>query len=341
MLRTIRRIWPQLFPSASSATLTEANLPPQTGNVVIITGSTSGLGREMARILYQAGATVYVAARNKEKAEATIRQIEEQTAKKTKETTTSSAGAGTLKYLYLDLDDLRTVKPCAEAFLADEKRLDLLFNNAGLSNQPPSRRTVQGLERQLGVNCVGHYLFTKLLTPVLVSTVQDPNTPPNSVRVIFPASMLVDVLAPAEGFVPEELDNPHRDQNRNYAISKAACWMIAARLAKQLGPKGVVCISENPGNLVTSIWEETSRFIFWSNRIFMYQTIHGTHTMLWAGLSPDITVADGGRCAIPWGRWHPDPRPELLEAIKDEDEGGKGYSKILEEWCEKVTLDYQ
>lgn len=281
-----------------------------------------------------------MAARNKDKAEGAIRQIESAAAKKDKGGQ-QQARTGSLKYLPIDLNDLRTVKPFVEAFLAAETRLDLLYNNAGVANVPPSRRTAQGLETHLGVNCVGHYLLTQLLAPILVATAKDPNTPPNSVRVIWSSSMLVDALAPPEGVPPGELDKPHRDQDRNYAISKAGNWFLAARLAKQLGPEGVVSITQNPGNLVTPIWKETNRLVYYAVRPVLYKTVRGTQTLLWAGLSQDITVADGGRYVIPWGRWHPNPRKELLEAIKDEDEGGKGYARGFEEWCKKVSDEFR
>ncbi|KAL1963405.1 hypothetical protein VTN77DRAFT_8421 [Rasamsonia byssochlamydoides] len=170
-MHTLKRIWPQLFPPANSATITEANAPSQTGKVIIITGSTSGVGYELARILYRAGATVYMAARNQDKAEAAIRKIEE---------SAESTTPGTLKFLSLDLNDLRTVKPFVDAFLAAETRLDLLYNNAGVANVPPSKRTVQGLESHLGVNCVGPYLLTQLLAPRLVATAKDPARHPTA-----------------------------------------------------------------------------------------------------------------------------------------------------------------
>lgn len=327
-MATLKRIWPQLWPE-SPAPLTAANLPSQTGKVFVITGSTAGIGLELTKILYGAGATVYMAARSENKATAAINAI-----------TAETPSVGTIKYLHLDLADLTTIKPFTIAFLAAESRLDVLFNNAGVANVPASARTRQGLETHMGVNCVGHYLLAQLLSPQLILTAAKPGTEPNSVRVVWSSSMLVDVLAPAAGVPPAELDAPSTDQNRNYAVSKTGNWFLAARLARQLGPRGVVSITQNPGNLLTGIFDDTPRLIVWLSWPVLYKAVDGAYTALWAGLAREVTVRDGGRYVVPWGKWHPRPRDDLLEAIKEREEGGKGFARVFEEWCEKTTKEF-
>lgn len=67
----------------------------------------------------------------------------------------------------------------------------------------------------------------------------------------------------------------------------------------------------------------------------------GAYTTLWAGLAQEVTVQDGGRYVVRWGEWHPRPREDLLDAIKDKDEGGKGYARGLEKWCEETTKEFR
>lgn len=329
-MAALRRIWPQLRPSPA-ATLTASTIPSQTGRVIIVTGSTAGIGLELAKALYEAGATVYMAARSPSKAATAITAIN----------SAPSPHGGTIKFLQLDVADLSAIAPFVKAFLAVETRLDVLFNNAGVANVPATVRTPQGLEMHMGTNCVGPYLLTQLLAPILVATAARPDTAPNSVRVVWSSSMLVDVLAPPEGVPPAELDAPSADQNRNYAVSKAGNWFLAVRLAKQLGPKGVVSVTQNPGNLLTAIFDETPRIIVWLSLPVLFTAVDGANTALWAGLAPDVKVEDGGRYVVPWGKWHPNPRKDLLEAIKDEDEGGKGYAAQLESWCEEKTKEFR
>lgn len=115
-----------IFPP--SPTFTEKNLPSLAGKVYIVTGAASGVGYELAKMLYVAGGTVYVTARSKSRCEGAIEKISAETSgKKTQ---------GMLKPLILDLADLTTIKPAVDQFLRQEARLDVLVNNAGVMNTP-------------------------------------------------------------------------------------------------------------------------------------------------------------------------------------------------------------
>ena len=67
----------------------------------------------------------------------------------------------------------------------------------------------------------------------------------------------------------------------------------------------------------------------------------GAYTELWAGLSEDLGIGDGGKYVLPWGRLHPSPRPELLAALKTEEDGGTGVAALFFEYCEKKTADFR
>ena len=88
-----------------------------------MTGANTGIGKEVARILYSKNAAVWIAARNGEKGVNAITSIKE----------AHPSSGGRLESLQLDLSDLATIRASAEAFLAKEKRLDVLINNAGVS----------------------------------------------------------------------------------------------------------------------------------------------------------------------------------------------------------------
>ncbi|KAL5372037.1 hypothetical protein DPSP01_013810 [Paraphaeosphaeria sporulosa] len=330
---TLKRLWPQLRPSPR-APLTEANLPSQAGRVVLVTGATAGVGYELSRILYNAGARVYMAARSPAKADQAMARIRSAHP-------APKVPGGALVFLHLDYADLATVKPCALAFLSKEPRLHVLFNNAGMASAPPEARSSAGLELHMQVNCVGGFLLTKLLTPALEAAAKDDDAPPAAVRVVFSSSMLVDAKAPADGVPPDELDNPSLDGDRNYAISKAANWFLAVQFSQRLGPQGVVVLTQNPGNLRTAIFDEVPKAIVWASYPVLFKSIDGAHTSLWSGFSSDVTLADGGRYVVPWGKWHPNHRPEQLLAIKDKSEGGKGYAQHLFEWCDAKTKAFQ
>ena len=119
-------VFSAMFPPAPS--FTEKDLPSLTGKVFIITGAASGVGFEVAKMLYVAGGTVYVTARSASRCEGAIGKITAQVSGKKVE--------GILKPMVLDLADLSTVKPAVDEFLRQETRLDILVNNAGVMNTP-------------------------------------------------------------------------------------------------------------------------------------------------------------------------------------------------------------
>lgn len=73
----------------------------------------------------------------------------------------------------------------------------------------------------------------------------------------------------------------------------------------------------------------------------LYTAKMGAYTELWSGLSEDLGIEDGGKYILPWGRVHPGPRPDLLAALKTEEEGGTGNAALFMEYCEKQTAEFR
>jgi len=66
----------------------------------------------------------------------------------------------------------------------------------------------------------------------------------------------------------------------------------------------------------------------------------GAYTGLWTGLSQDVTCKDGGELGVTWGRWHTDPKKDILESLKTKEEGGTGIAMKFWDWCEEQTTEY-
>jgi NAD(P)-dependent dehydrogenase (short-subunit alcohol dehydrogenase family) len=135
---------------------TAHDIPDQRRRVAVVTGANGGLGLEVARELGRKGATVLMAVRDQGKARAAQQEI-----------TTEVAGAD-LKLYELDLASLDSVRACAATILTDHARIDLLVNNAGVMGIP-RQSTADGLEKQLGVNHLGHFVLTRHLLPALLA----------------------------------------------------------------------------------------------------------------------------------------------------------------------------
>lgn len=199
--------------------------------VFIVTGSSSGVGEQLAQILYQHNAKVYIAARSETKASKAIEQMKSQ----------FPESKGQLVYLHLDLDDLTTIKSSADDFLSKEERLDVLWNNAGVMMPPQGSTTKQGYEAQLGTNNVAPFLFTKLLHPILARTAKQ--APANSVRVVWVSSSAAESMSPKGGIDFDNLDyKTAKPPWSKYGVSKAGNVLHASEFAKRTGGEGIISV---------------------------------------------------------------------------------------------------
>ena len=128
---------------------TDQDVPAQNGRVFLVTGANSGIGYETARILAGKGARVLMGCRSKTRAAAAIAKIREEFPQ------------ADLAYIPLDLGDLESIREAA-ALVGQERRLDVLVNNAGIM-MPPREVTMDGFESQFGVNHLGTFALTGLL----------------------------------------------------------------------------------------------------------------------------------------------------------------------------------
>jgi NAD(P)-dependent dehydrogenase (short-subunit alcohol dehydrogenase family) len=298
-----------LFPP--SPPLTEANLPNQAGKVFLVTGGSSGIGYELCSILYRAGGRVYLAGRSESAANEAIRQIK----------TLSTSTPGELIFLYIALDDLASVQSGAARFLEQESRLDVLFNNAGVSLPPAGSVSPQGHELMLATNALGPYLLTKLLSPALIKTAKD--TAPASVRLVFTTSIVAEYSTPKDGLDVSNLTKPSASQQTNYAASKVANYFFASYFASQLGPHGILSVAQNPGNMKTSLLRHMPWIFTILVRPLLYHAKFGAYTELWSGSV------------------HSNLRPDLVAATKTKEEGGTGIAQEVVSFCDRATANFQ
>ncbi|GKT74343.1 short-chain dehydrogenase protein [Colletotrichum tofieldiae] len=323
-----RSTWTQSFPPPP--TFTEKDVLPgsQVGKVFIVTGGNSGLGRELIKLLYPTGATIYVAARSQERAERAIDEI--------KAAEPAAATPSRLKYLHLDLNDLTTIKPSAAAFASQETQLDILWNNAGIGGAPAGTTTAQGIEGHMGVNCVAPLLFTEELVPQL--RVAAAQRPPGSVRIVWASSLSMETLSPPGGIDFALLGKGATEvPSRDYAMSKCGNWFLAMEGAKRHGPDGIISVAENPGQLDTDVWRYQSSLLMMGVRRTLHDRKLGAYTMLYAGFSQDVTQERNGAYVLPWGRLldiMDFPRRDITEAIN------AGQPTKFWEWCTEQWGDY-
>lgn len=129
---------------------TAAQLPDLSGQTVVVTGASSGIGAVTAGELSRAGAKVVLGVRDVAKGEAAAARM-----------------AGETDVRRLDLTDLASVREFAGGW---DGHLDILINNAGIM-MVPAGRTADGFELQIGTNHLGHFALTNLLLPQITGRI--------------------------------------------------------------------------------------------------------------------------------------------------------------------------
>ncbi|KAG5951227.1 hypothetical protein E4U53_003529 [Claviceps sorghi] len=311
--------------------LTEANLADQLDKVHIVTGGYAGVGKELADILYQHNATVYIAGRNPDKAAAAINAIK----------AAHPSSKGRLEFLSVDLSDLTTIKQAVQDFTAKEKRLDVLVNNAGVMIPSSGSKGKQGHELQLVTNCLGPFLLTKGLLPLLRQTAAA--SPPASVRVIWASSLATNVGSPAGGVQLDQKGAPVEAylQWTNYGQSKAANLLYAVEFHRRYGGDGILSVAFNPGNLQSELGRHYPFATWIGMKLLCYPARYGAYTELYSGWSPDIKMEHGGMFVIPWGRdGNYALRSDIRKAIDDSSADEASAVRRFWEWSEKETSQY-
>src|SRR6266699_334165 len=213
------------------------NISDQSGAVVVVTGSSSGIGYETARVLANKHAEVIIAVRNLEKGHAAAQKIKSQYQK------------ANVKVMRLDLADLSSVERVAEEFKSKYPRLDRLINNAGVM-VPPYSKTVDGFELQFGTNHLGHFALTAGLMSLLQET---------------KGSRIVNVASSAEKFGRLNFDDLTWEKRqykalRAYRDSKIANLYFTYELNRRLKGSGseVIITAAHPGWTATELQRHAS-----------------------------------------------------------------------------------
>lgn len=243
-----------------------------------------------------------MAARTESKAQDAIKKIKE------------AVPNADLHFLQLDLTDLKAVRKAAETFTGQEKRLDILLNNAGVMGTPYTK-TEDGLELQVGTNVVGHYLLTMILLPTLYNTSKLPEYESKSASVrIVQLSSVGHTLAPSDTSF-KDLDAVNKkgwpevkSTWDRYGKSKLGNILIANELIKIL-PKDarISNISVHPGVVATNLMSGPAQSYGIIGKVMQVATApiftkvqDGTLTQLYAATSPEIdTLKLNGAYLVP------------------------------------------
>lgn len=244
-----------------------------TGKLALVTGATSGLGFETARVLSLRGAEVLVAGRSLPKAEAACREL----------------GRGT-QPLALELEQGESIVAAAQSVLALDRPLDILVCNAGIMALPELEQ-VGGIEKQFAVNHLGHFLLVNRLLSAVQAAEQG--------RVVI-VSSLGYRWAPEAGIEFDNLSGERDyDPNRMYGQSKLANALFSLELARRFRDAASPATANalHPGVINTNLgrhfdaWKRVAAsLIGWT---FMKSIEEGAATSCYLATAPTLATVSG------------------------------------------------
>lgn len=220
-------------PTALDVIRDEGAVGKLAGKVIVITGTSSGIGIEIARALAATEATLFLTARNLTKAREALGDL---------------LKTNRAFLVEMELESFDSVKTAAHTILSQTDKVNILINNAAIMAVPTLQHTREGHELHFGTNYLGHFLLFQLLKPALLAA----SSPELQSRVVSVASS----AHRSSGL--NDTDNygyqkGGYDAQLAYGQSKTANIYMANEIERRYGEQGLHATSLHPGGSITGL----------------------------------------------------------------------------------------
>jgi NAD(P)-dependent dehydrogenase (short-subunit alcohol dehydrogenase family) len=243
-----------------------------TSKVCVVTGASSGIGKEIARELGAAGANLVLVSRNPEKIAAAVKEIR-------------ATATGPVSTALADFASLAEVRRLAAELRERCPRIDVLVNNAGWYKLRRTT-TMDGHEAVFGVNHLAPFLLTNLLLPTLKESAP--------ARIVMVASGAH--FGRSLDFADLQSERGYRAMNV-YGRSKLANIMFTYALARRLEGSGVTVNCLHPGWVATNLGSGNSipmKPVTFFSRLFGAITpSKGADTAVWLASAAEVEGVTG------------------------------------------------
>jgi len=279
---------------------TENDYPDLTGKVYVVTGGSSGIGFESAKLLLSKGARVYITGRTPAKIEHALTEL---------------GKIGDVRLLGVHSDDLATVAPAVQDLCSKETKLHGVLHNAGTNYRGQNVLEPYGLLDIIVINVFAAQLLQKLLLPLLEAT-------PGS-RTVWVTSS-IHYYAPPQGIVYTNGFSSSMNDfdgggylgkgNGMYGQTKAMNIFQAVQFGKRF--PNVVSVAVHPGAITSDI----RRYNSWRGLVLgsiSRPTVMGAYAVLEPMLNPKVTTENNGAYYIPFGQ-EGRVRPDVRAAAEGE-----------------------
>lgn len=241
--------------------------------IVLITGANSGIGKETARAIAKMGATVVMACRNLQTAQAVCDDINAET------------GLNNVSILEVDFSSKKSIENMSKEFGKKFDKLDVLINNAGLIVEK-NIKTADGYETMFGVNHIGYFLTTHYLLPYLKKA---------------PKARIVNVASMAHRFASLDWNNLNAEKSfssmRTYGLSKLCNILFTKQLAEVLKNTNIVTNSLHPGGVNSNFGKNNDNLFGTLVSIFgsmvLISPAEGAKTSIFLATSPEVEGVSG------------------------------------------------
>jgi len=251
-----------------------------TGETIVVTGGSAGLGIETMRVLSMRGAKVVSVVRDSEKGKGAIEQIRK------------TVPDADIELAELDLSDLDSVRRGGDQIAKRFPAIDRLINNAGVM-ACPFGRTAQSLELQLGTNHLGHFVLTsRLIGSVLAGA----------------PGRIVNLSSGGHQLSPFRFDDPFFEKEPYekwiaYGQAKTANILFSVGLDKRFKDRGVRAFAVHPGAIMTELGRhlepEDIKALMdrRGGREMVYKKVpQGAATTVWTATTSDLDGRGGLYC---------------------------------------------
>ncbi|GLI81797.1 hypothetical protein PoHVEF18_010187 [Penicillium ochrochloron] len=267
-------------PTARQIIKDEAVEGKLSGKVIVVTGTSSGIGIETARALSLTGARLLLTARDLNKAKSALNGILE---------------PERVELVEMDNTSLSSVRAAAKAILQKSNgQVNVLVNNAGIMALPKLKYTKDGFEMQFGVNHLAHFLLFELMKPALLASA----SPEFSSRVVNISSSAHHVASINESG-DYNFEKTEYNDWFSYGQSKTANIYMANEIERRYGSRGLHATSVHPGMIATALMQHMDPAIvesFKSNKE-MYKVMkspeQGAATSVWAAIGQEWETKGG------------------------------------------------
>ncbi|KYM82669.1 PREDICTED: retinol dehydrogenase 14 [Atta cephalotes] len=243
------------------------------GKTIIITGCTSGIGKETARDLAKRGARIIMACRNTD------------TANQFKDEIVKESNNSNIVVRKLDVSSLQSIRKFSQQINQEESRLDVLIHNAGTAETFKKKITEDGLEQTMATNYFGPFLLTHLLIDLLKRS--------KSSRILVVASELYRLAC-------LNLDNINPTSTLPaylYYVSKYANIVFTLELARRLEGTEVTANCLHPGMIDSGIWRSVPAPLSWGLdlivKAFFKTPEQGAQTTIHLAVSDELKGVSG------------------------------------------------